>query len=173
MNTPFDYQAFKFCPVCGTEYAANESLEKACSSCGYIYFIGSVPSAGGIILNPQGQILLIRRQRNPHKGALDFPAGFCDMHETMEETLIREMKEEVGIEVKNFRFYKTILNDYEFKGIVKKVICGIFIVNVDSNEFKAGDDATSAEWHDLHDFDLNEIKFLGSKRMLEEFRATA
>jgi 8-oxo-dGTP diphosphatase len=47
------------------------------------------------LIDDQGHLFLSRRQ--PHQGYLEFPGGKVENNETPTETLIREMKEELGI----------------------------------------------------------------------------
>lgn len=43
------------------------------------------------------EVLLIKRAREPFKGAWAFPGGFVDQEETLEQAVARELKEETGI----------------------------------------------------------------------------
>lgn len=54
------------------------------------------PAARIIIENDLGQILFINRLDN---GSLGIPAGAFEENETIEECIIREVKEEVGLEI--------------------------------------------------------------------------
>jgi len=54
----------------------------------------------GIVKDKQGQILISQRAKNVHQGGLwEFPGGKCEQHETIATALIRELKEELDIEV--------------------------------------------------------------------------
>ena len=54
----------------------------------------------GVIKDKQGQILISQRAKNVHQGGLwEFPGGKCEQHETIATALIRELKEELDIEV--------------------------------------------------------------------------
>jgi mutator protein MutT len=166
-QVPYEKEAFKFCPVCGGEFRTNSEIEKECKKCGYIYFIASKPSAGAIITNKNNEILLIRRSRNPYKGSLDIPAGFCDATETLEQALIREMNEEVGIKVKNYEYYRSVVGDYEFKGVMKRYMCAIFIVRTEDTAIP-GDDAESLRWYKFSEIDFGQIKFVTSATIIRE-----
>lgn len=172
-NSPKETEAFRFCMLCQGEFKHNSDIEKECTKCGYIYFIAAKPSAGGIILNSKNQILLIKRNRNPFKGSLDIPAGFVDYNETFEEALVREMKEEVNLDVANFKFWKSIIGDYDFKGVVKQYITSIFIMKVNDLQEKmvlGGDDAVDAKFYDLADIDLTQVSFKSTRDLLSELQ---
>lgn len=53
-------------------------------------------AASGAIFNDEGHILLIRRADD---GTLALPGGACDPGESQQETVIREVREETGLEV--------------------------------------------------------------------------
>ena len=44
-----------------------------------------------------GHVLLVRRKHEPGKGLWAFPGGFVDVAETIDEAVIRELREETGI----------------------------------------------------------------------------
>lgn len=56
--------------------------------------------AVGVIKNPQGQVLIALRDNARHQGGLwEFSGGKIETHETAQQALTRELKEELGIEV--------------------------------------------------------------------------
>ena len=57
-------------------------------------------TAAAIIEFPDRRILLIKRATVPFKGYWALPGGKADSGETVEETVLREVREEIGIEVK-------------------------------------------------------------------------
>ncbi len=59
-------------------------------------------SAGGIIFNTKGQVLLINNaaMRDPNKSYWGFPKGHIKKDESTEDSAIREVKEETGIDAK-------------------------------------------------------------------------
>jgi ADP-ribose pyrophosphatase YjhB (NUDIX family) len=52
----------------------------------------------GVILNPSGQILLVEHVFHPHH-PWGLPGGWIDRHEGPAETILRELKEELELEV--------------------------------------------------------------------------
>lgn len=51
---------------------------------------------GGIVIR-NGRLLLLRRTRIPEAGMWDLPGGKVDLGETMEEAIVREVREETGL----------------------------------------------------------------------------
>lgn len=57
--------------------------------------------AGGIIYNNEGKILLLKRKADDFMGGIfELPSGNLEGNETIEEGLIREIKEETALNVK-------------------------------------------------------------------------
>ncbi|HCY35588.1 MAG: NAD(+) diphosphatase [Candidatus Margulisiibacteriota bacterium] len=51
--------------------------------------------------------ILLARGTNPRFQFYSLIAGFVEIGETLEEAVVREVKEEVGVDVKNIRYYKS------------------------------------------------------------------
>ncbi len=57
--------------------------------------------AGAIVFNEQGEILLLKRKENDFMGGIyELPSGNLEGNETIEQGLIREIKEETGLDIK-------------------------------------------------------------------------
>jgi 8-oxo-dGTP diphosphatase len=54
---------------------------------------------GAVIRNEQDEILLVLRNREPEKGTWSIPGGKLDLYESLERSVIREIKEEVNLDV--------------------------------------------------------------------------
>ncbi|MBE9042200.1 NUDIX domain-containing protein [Oscillatoriales cyanobacterium LEGE 11467] len=59
-------------------------------------------TVGALVAHPNGKILIVRTTK--WKGTWGVPGGKVDWGETLEEALLREFKEEVGLELTNVRF---------------------------------------------------------------------
>jgi ADP-ribose pyrophosphatase YjhB (NUDIX family) len=55
---------------------------------------------GAAIFNPDGQILLIQRLKAPEAEAWGLPGGKIDFGEAVKAAIIREIKEELGIDIR-------------------------------------------------------------------------
>lgn len=70
-----------------------------CPGCGVRHWRNPKPCAGGLVTR-DGRLLLLRRSIEPWRGRWDIPGGFCDADEHPEATVIREVREETGLEVR-------------------------------------------------------------------------
>ena len=73
--------------------------------------------AYGLIIKDE-QILLIKKLGGPYSGKLDLPGGTIEWGETPKETLIRELNEEVGINVKEYELFDA--NSVTFEWVHKE-----------------------------------------------------
>ena len=60
------------------------------------------PTVGGLVFNPEGKALLVRSHK--WKGNYTVPGGHIELGERMEDALVREMKEETGLDVYDLQF---------------------------------------------------------------------
>lgn len=92
------HQTSGFCSATGQPTRRNQAgSQRRCSSSGIIYYPKMSPVV--IVLVSDGKRCLLGRQSSFPRGLYSALAGFCDMGETLEETLSREVAEEVGLEV--------------------------------------------------------------------------
>jgi ADP-ribose pyrophosphatase YjhB (NUDIX family) len=53
---------------------------------------------GAVVRN--GQVLYVCRNYEPHKGTWTLPGGYAEHSETLDEAVIRELREETGVEIR-------------------------------------------------------------------------
>lgn len=95
---------FRFCGQCGEPTVElSEERAKVCRSCGLTNYPRLSPSIIVSVIKGE-HILLARSERFP-KGMYSVLAGFVEPGENLEDCIRREVAEEVGIEVKNIRYF--------------------------------------------------------------------
>ena len=102
------YRDNSFCGRCG-EHLEYSHKERAmiCPSCGNVVYPKIAPAVIVGILNSSGdRIVMTRYAGREYKGHA-LVAGFCEIGETAEDTVRREVLEEVGLHVRNIRYYKS------------------------------------------------------------------
>ncbi|QIR13329.1 8-oxo-dGTP diphosphatase MutT [Shewanella aestuarii] len=111
--------------------------------------------AVGVIINQHQQILLAKRHGHLHQGGKwEFPGGKVEENETVTEALIRELKEEVNLDVVSSSPFMDISHNYPDK----HVRLDIHLVTDFSNEAK-GMEQQQIEWvpfSQLVDYDFPE-----------------
>jgi len=101
--TDFDRKT-RFCGRCGKETRPLlAERAKQCSSCGLVTYPRLSPAII-VLVQRDNRILLARSPRFP-PGMFGLIAGFVDPGENLEHALMREVKEETGIFVKNIRYF--------------------------------------------------------------------
>ena len=140
MKHPFSQ--FKFCPKCGSEeFNVNNEDSKKCNSCGFVYYFNSSAAIVAVIENSKGEVLVSRRAKDPAKRTLDLPGGFAGRHETIEETVRREILEETRLEIDSLKYIFSIPNIYEYSGFKVHTMDLFFECRIDDfSNMKAQDD---------------------------------
>lgn len=116
---------FSFCPMCGSKKIISEANHWKCPDCGLSLYNNVASAVGVILCDTDGSVLFEVRAKEPRKGFLALPGGFCDADETAEEAVLRECKEEAGVVPENVRYIASFPNTYEYKSIVYKT-CDLF-----------------------------------------------
>lgn len=100
------YNARRFCGRCGTPMVRDEKERMMrCPSCGLMEYPKICPAA--IIAVTHGNRLLLSKYAGRSYTRYALLAGFAEIGETIEETVKREVMEEVGLKVKNLTYYKS------------------------------------------------------------------
>ena len=173
-KTPPIRKAWKFCPRCGSPAAKSGRNPFACESCGFTHFFGPVSAVGAIATDPEGQVLLLVRAKDPGKGMFGLPGGFVDAGETAEDALVREVLEEVQLKVASLRYLISYPNEYAYKGFVLPVTDMFFVMEVESFDVISLMDGEIDAWHFCHltKKELNRMAFESNRKALEFYLKT-
>lgn len=120
--------------------------------------------AYGIIIN-NNKIALIKKARGGYKGKLDLPGGGIEHEETPNEALIREIMEEVGIEVDSYNLLDVtsvnikwemepnLWEDLHHIGIIYNVT----VSNLNLKKDADGLDSEGANWYQIASLQKEEL----------------
>ncbi|GHV01674.1 NADH pyrophosphatase [Spirochaetia bacterium] len=93
-----------FCGSCGTKNIdAPDELARLCPACGRREYPRISPAVITIIMNDDGQALLAHNKKFAD-GVYSLIAGFNEAGESLEATVAREIREEVGLEVRDIKY---------------------------------------------------------------------
>jgi len=90
---------YKFCPKCATELVTVEiegTKRQKCPSCDFVHWNNPIPVVAAIVEH-EGKVILTRNKGWPEKW-LGIVAGFLEKGETPENGVLREVKEELGVD---------------------------------------------------------------------------
>ena len=94
----------QFCSRCGSRMRASSTERgKKCPQCGLLNFPRLSPAI--IVLVERGHELLLARPHHFSPGLYSVIAGFVEPGETLEEAVVREVREEVGLTIKNIHYF--------------------------------------------------------------------
>ncbi len=136
------YRVSRFCGRCGeqTHHDEKERMMR-CPNCGNMIF----PRINPAIITgvTDGDRILLTRYAGRGHTSYALIAGFTEIGETLEQTVEREVMEEVGLRVKNIRYYKS-----QPWGIDGNILMGFYCdldgddtISLDENELAL------AQWH--------------------------
>ena len=122
-------------------------------------------SAGGIVFNNKGQVLVTQHSQNKH---WSFPKGLIDPGQTTEEAALREVKEEGGVEagIKGKVGYSKFVYTLNGEKIFKVVT--FFLMKYISGDPKDHDfEVSEAGWYESEDA-LKQLTFAQDKQLLKK-----
>ena len=166
-------KTFQVCPFCGTEYNKEQVEQWAwnCQNCKQTFYQNQAVTNSGIIVQ-DNKLLFVVRGRLPHKGLLDFPGGFVQPDERIEDGLIREIQEELTVQaqiVKYVGLFGPI--EYEFEGFLGYNCDHFYQVKLLSQELKPADDVADIIWKSLDNLPKpEEIAFKSHQWLVEKLK---
>jgi NAD+ diphosphatase len=158
------YLQNKFCGKCGTG-TQHKHDERAliCPDCNTIVFPKISPAVIVAIICKNR--ILLARNSNFSGNWYSLIAGYVDIGESLEETLKREVKEEVGLDIMNIRYYKS--QPWPLSG---SIMIG-FIAEADDTQPISIDDREIAEaaWFTQGNLPKHSLNISIAGEMIEKF----
>ena len=160
------YADHRFCGRCGSRNAhAKEERALLCPSCGHCMYPRIAPAVIVAVTNGK-RLLLTRYQNRPDLGYV-LIAGFTEIGETLEETVAREVKEEVGLVVTGIRYFAS-----QPWGLSGDILAGFFcLVAGDPTPRPDGRELKEAVWMERADIPEPNEDFSLTSAMMRAFKA--
>ncbi len=159
---------FKYCPRCASPaIEPREHNGIYCEDCNLIYIFNPAIATGAFIRDDHGRLLLIRRAKDPGKGKFGIPGGFIDPWETAEQGLLREVKEEVNLDVTTMEYLCSHPNEYWYREIMYIVLDYFYLCEVRSLEsLQALDEVDACCFLRPEEIDPEKIAFVSIRTAL-------
>lgn len=120
---------------------------------------GPIVAVGGVVCR-EDQVLLIKRGTDPGKGTWSIPGGVVRLGESLREAVVREVREETGLDVEAVEQLGTVERIERDQGRVRfHYVIVDYACRVKGGTPKAGSDANDIRW-----FALGELEPLGLSR---------
>lgn len=159
------YESRKFCGTCGHKMI-HDTKERMmfCPECKTMEYPKISPAVIVAVRNDNKLLLSKYAGRSFKRYAL--LAGFTEIGETLEQTIRREVMEEVGLKVKNIQYYKS-----QPWGLSGSVLVGFYCdldgddtITLDENELAV------AEWFEREDIPYDDYDVSLTREMMLEFK---
>ena len=165
----FTKMSYKFCPNCGHKFFKKKIHNRprlVCSSCDFIFYENSRPTASALIIDGD-KVLLAKRKFKPAKGKWDIPGGFLEAGEHPDAGMLREVKEETGLEVKIIDMIGFFIDRYGKEGDYTLNIA--YIAKIKKGKRKPADDVDELRWFKLTELPQN-LAFKNGREMLQTLK---
>ena len=159
------YRDNHFCGRCGG-HTVHDSKERMvrCTSCGNMIFPKICPAVI-VAVTDNDRILLTKYAGRMYRNYA-LIAGFNEAGETLEQTVEREVMEEVGLKVKNIRYYKS-----QPWGLSGSLLSGFFCeLDGDDKITLQEDELSLGTWVKADELDLEDDGISLTREMIIKFR---
>ncbi len=163
---------YRYCVQCGGELNQKDKNLYICSVCGFHFYINPRPTNSVIIENDKGEILLVKRKADPNKGWWDLPGGFVDIGETAEESVAREIQEELGVNLKKIKYLGSYVDRYLYKGDNYHILPMAYSAQIASGKLEASDDVDGYEFFAKDKIPFDRLAFASLVDTIKDYIST-
>jgi ADP-ribose pyrophosphatase YjhB (NUDIX family) len=160
----------KYCPRCSGPAVLADSRKIVCAGCGFVIYLNTAAAVAGLIFDGDGRLMAVRRNEEPRAGKLDLPGGFVDFDETGEEALAREVREELGMVVRDIKYYRSIPNKYLYRDVLYHTLDLFFKCRFDDgvdNKINTNDEIKEIVYKFPKDIGEDEIAFDSMRKLVK------
>lgn len=159
------YQSHKFCGRCGKPMKHDEKERMLrCEECHQMEYPKICPAV--IVGVTNGNRLLLSKYAGREHTRYALIAGFTEIGETIEETVKREVMEEVGLKVKNITYYKS-----QPWSVSDTLLFGFYAEVEGSDEITLDEEELAlAEWFEREEIPVKEASNSLTNEMILKFK---
>jgi NAD+ diphosphatase len=166
-----------YCRRCGAKLTLLHDHVYTCDN-GHTIYNNASPASCLWVVNDKNEVLVAIRGHEPGIGKLDAPGGFSDGAETFEDSLARELQEEVGLTPDDYtkpKYLLSALDKYMYAGEQLDVLSGAYWARlIRDPQIVPADDVAEAYFIAIKDidpamiyFDATRAAFLALKNILD------
>lgn len=163
---------FNFCPRCATELEARSSNgpdpdRPSCPDCGFVHYGNPAPTVQAWI-DRDGSYLALRRAGEPCKGEWNMPGGFVEAGEGGPEAIVREVREETGLEIEPQSVIGIFTSEYGSGPEALPIFDVAYLCRIVGGDLEVSDESEEGRWFRLDEFP--EPAFSGERQALAALR---
>lgn len=164
-------RGWRWCPGCRSELTQGDGRVD-CASCGFVWYANSQPTSSAVVRDDEGRILLARRAIAPEEGKWDLPGGFLEEGEHPRAAVIRELREESGLEIEPLELVAVEVDVYGEGDDAPATLNLYWTAHVVSGRPEPADDVSELGWFSPAELPPDDdLAFQVNARVLARYRA--
>ena len=136
---------WRVCPRCGGRLR-HEQGRVECGACSFVFYANPKPTACALVVDDEGRILLVRRATEVENGKWDLPGGYLEEGEHPEDAVVREVREETGLEIEVGELYGVWMDWYGDAPDAASTMNLYWLARAVGGEPSAADDVDALAW---------------------------
>jgi 8-oxo-dGTP diphosphatase len=138
-----ELDGWRQCPRCAAALEHEHGLVR-CPACALVVYARPTPAVCALIVDDDGRVLLGRRAVEPAAGRWDILGGFMEEDEQPLETLRRELREELGLEIEPLEFVGAVGDRYGEEARATLNLC--WTARVVGGELRLSEELAEVRW---------------------------